>query len=111
MQEKRLKKLFDSIPTLDELQALGGEGFRADVIVVDAKKDRKLSMLKQLIVTLVKGLNTNPAAIIKKIAGLVCTFIVSCFVALIYRVKISSYIIVVPLLSFDVFFSLCKNAR
>ncbi|XP_024638131.1 serine/threonine-protein kinase EDR1 isoform X2 [Medicago truncatula] len=72
--EKRLKKLFDSIPTLDELQALGGEGFRADVIVVDAKKDRKLSMLKQLIVTLVKGLNTNPGAIIKKIAGLVSDF-------------------------------------
>ncbi|GAU40505.1 hypothetical protein TSUD_92780 [Trifolium subterraneum] len=72
--EKRLKKLFDSIPTLDELQALGGEGFRADVIVVDAKKDRKLSMLKQLIVTLVKGLNANPAAIIKKIAVLVSDF-------------------------------------
>ncbi|XP_004505487.1 serine/threonine-protein kinase EDR1 isoform X1 [Cicer arietinum] len=72
--EKRLKKLFDSIPTLEELQTLGGEGFRADVIVVDAKKDRKLSMLKQLIVTLVKGLNTNPAAMIKKIAGLVSDF-------------------------------------
>ncbi|KAL5055088.1 hypothetical protein RYX36_035770 [Vicia faba] len=72
--EKRLKKLFDSIPTLDDLQALGGEGFKADVIVVDAKKDRKLSMLKQLIVTLVKGLSTNPAAIIKKIAGLVSDF-------------------------------------
>ncbi|CAJ2645774.1 unnamed protein product [Trifolium pratense] len=72
--EKRLKKLFDSIPTLDDLQALGGEGFRADVIVVDAKKDRKLSMLKQLIVTLVKGLNANPAAIIKKIAVLVSDF-------------------------------------
>ncbi|KAK2434493.1 serine/threonine-protein kinase EDR1 [Trifolium repens] len=72
--EKRLKKHFDSIPTLDELQALGGEGFRADVIVVDAKKDRKLSMLKQLIVTLVKGLNANLAAIIKKIAVLVSDF-------------------------------------
>ncbi|XP_058730442.1 serine/threonine-protein kinase EDR1-like [Vicia villosa] len=72
--EKRLKKLFDSIPTLEDLQALGGEGFKADVIVVDAKKDRKLSMLKQLIVTLVKGLSTNPAAIIKKIAGLVSDF-------------------------------------
>ncbi|KAI5406331.1 hypothetical protein KIW84_052900 [Lathyrus oleraceus] len=53
---------------------MGGEGFKADVIVVDAKKDRRLSMLKQLIVTLVKGLSTNPAAIIKKIARLVSDF-------------------------------------
>jgi len=73
VQEKRLKKLFDSIPTLDELQALGGEAFRADVIVVDSERDRRLSMLKQLIVALVKGLNSNPPAMIKKIAGLVCT--------------------------------------
>ncbi|KAK7264391.1 hypothetical protein RJT34_32000 [Clitoria ternatea] len=72
--EKRLKKLFDSIPTLDELQALGGEGFMADVIVVDAQKDRRLSMLKQLMVALVKGLNSNPPAVIKKIAGLVSDF-------------------------------------
>jgi hypothetical protein len=91
---------------LDELQALGGEGFRADVIVVDAKKDRKLSMLKQLIVTLVKGLNANLAAIIKKIAVLVCTSIVSYFVDLVYRVTISSYIIIV--IQYD--FSMCKNA-
>ncbi|KAI4333845.1 hypothetical protein L6164_018604 [Bauhinia variegata] len=74
MPEKRLKELFDSIPTLDELHALGGEGFRADVILVDAEKDKKLSMLKQLIVTLVKGLNSNPAAVVKKIAGLVSDF-------------------------------------
>ncbi|XP_061369297.1 probable serine/threonine-protein kinase SIS8 isoform X3 [Gastrolobium bilobum] len=72
--EKRLKKYFDGIPTLEELHALGGEGFRADIIVVDAEKDRKLSMLKQLIVALVKGLNSNPAAMIKKIAGLVSDF-------------------------------------
>ncbi|XP_028065499.1 serine/threonine-protein kinase EDR1-like isoform X5 [Camellia sinensis] len=69
--EKRLKELFDDIPTLDELDALGVEGFRADIILVDTEKDRKLSMLKQLIVALVKGLNSNPAAMIKKIAGLV----------------------------------------
>ncbi|XP_038682937.1 serine/threonine-protein kinase EDR1-like isoform X2 [Tripterygium wilfordii] len=68
--DKRLKEHFDSIPTLDELYALG-EGFKADIILVDAKRDKKLSMLKQLIVTLVKGLNSNPAAVIKKIAGLV----------------------------------------
>ena len=75
MQEKRLKALFDNIPTLDELR---GEGFRADIILVDAEKDRKLCMLKQLIVALVKGLNSNPAVMIKKIAGLVRTLIVSC---------------------------------
>ncbi|KAI8008042.1 putative serine/threonine-protein kinase SIS8 [Camellia lanceoleosa] len=69
--DKRLKELFDDIPTLDELDALGVEGFRADIILVDTEKDRKLSMLKQLIVALVKGLNSNPAAMIKKIAGLV----------------------------------------
>ncbi|KAL5082313.1 hypothetical protein RYX36_010734 [Vicia faba] len=72
--ETRLKELFDSIPTLDELHALGGEGYKADIILVDLEKDKKLSMLKQLIVALVKGLNSNPAAIIKKIAGLVSDF-------------------------------------
>lgn len=71
IQEKRLKETFDDIPTLDELHALRGEGFKADIILVDAAKDKKLSMLKQLIVALVKGLNSNPAAMIKKIAGLV----------------------------------------
>ncbi|PHU04034.1 hypothetical protein BC332_24856 [Capsicum chinense] len=69
--EKRLKECFEDIPTLDELHALELEGLGADVILVDAKKDKKLSMLKQLIVTLVKGLNSNPAAMIKKMAGLV----------------------------------------
>ncbi|XP_065851195.1 serine/threonine-protein kinase EDR1-like isoform X2 [Euphorbia lathyris] len=72
--DKKLKEVFDSIPTLDELHAVGGEGFKADIIVVDAKKDKKLSMLKQLIVALVKGLSSNPAAMIKKIAGLVSDF-------------------------------------
>jgi hypothetical protein len=71
LQDKRLKELFVNIPTLDELHSMGAKGFKADVIIVDAKKDKKLSMLKQLIVALVKGLNSNPAAMIKKIAGLV----------------------------------------
>lgn len=71
-QDKRLKELFDNrIPTFDELCSLGSEGFKADIILVDTKKDKKLAMLKQLIVALVKGLNSNPAAMIKKIAGLV----------------------------------------
>ncbi|XP_059449966.1 probable serine/threonine-protein kinase SIS8 isoform X1 [Corylus avellana] len=72
--DKRLKELFDAIPTMEELHALEGEGFRADIILVDSEKDKKLSMLKQLIVALVKGLNSNPAAMIKKIAGLVSDF-------------------------------------
>ncbi|KAI9093183.1 hypothetical protein K1719_027197 [Acacia pycnantha] len=72
--EKKLKELFHNVPTLEELLALGGEGFRADIILVDAEKDKKLSMLKQLVVALVKGLNSNPAAVIKKIAGLVADF-------------------------------------
>ena len=71
MQETRLKELFEDIPTLDELYTLGVDGLRADIILVDTEKDKKLSMLKQLIVALVKGMNSNPAAMIKKIAGLV----------------------------------------
>ncbi|CAN1199799.1 Probable serine/threonine-protein kinase SIS8 [Linum perenne] len=72
--DKKLKEHFESLPTLDELHALGNEALRADVIVVDVKKDKKLSMLKQLIVTLVRGLSANPASMIKKIAGLVSDF-------------------------------------
>ncbi|XAR49540.1 Non-specific serine/threonine protein kinase [Bertholletia excelsa] len=69
--DKRLKELFDNIPTVDELYTLGHDGVRADIILVDSNRDKKLSMLKQLIVALVRGLNSNPAAMIKKIAGLV----------------------------------------
>ncbi|CAI0461099.1 unnamed protein product [Linum tenue] len=72
--DKRLKEHFECIPTLDELHSLGNEALRADVIVVDSKKDKKLSMLKQLIAALVRGLSANPAAMIKKIAGLVSDF-------------------------------------
>ena len=73
-QDKKLKELYEDIPTLEELNALEHEGLRADVILVDSEKDKKLSMLKQLIVALVKGLNSNAAAVIKKIAGLVGAF-------------------------------------
>lgn len=76
IQDKRLKEIFDDIPTLDELHAIEAEGVKADVILVDTSKDKKLSMLKQLIVALVKGLNSNPAAMIKKIAGLVRNLLV-----------------------------------
>lgn len=71
MQDKKLKELFHAIPSPDELYSLGLEGLKADIILVDAEKDKKLSKLKQLIVALVKGLNSNPALMIKKIAGLV----------------------------------------
>ncbi|CAH9109531.1 unnamed protein product [Cuscuta epithymum] len=69
--ERRIKELFEDIPTIDELHALEREGLRADIVLVDAEKDKKLCMLKQLTVALVKGLNSNPAAMVKKIAGLV----------------------------------------
>ncbi|KAL2937401.1 putative serine/threonine-protein kinase SIS8 [Bienertia sinuspersici] len=69
--DKKLKGMFDRLPTLDELSILEADGLRADIILVDVQRDKKLHMLKQLITALVKGLNSNPAAIIKKIAGLV----------------------------------------
>ncbi|KAH6793011.1 Mitogen activated protein kinase kinase like protein [Perilla frutescens var. hirtella] len=72
--ERRFKELFDTIPSIDELHALEADGLRPNVILVDARKDKKLSMLKQLAITMVKGLNPNPATIIKKIAGLVRDF-------------------------------------
>ncbi|KAG1346737.1 serine/threonine-protein kinase EDR1 [Cocos nucifera] len=72
--DKKLKELFDTIPSLDDLYSLGREGLKADAILVDAEKDKKLLMLKQLSIASVKGLNTNPALLIKKIAGLVFDF-------------------------------------
>ncbi|KAD7117284.1 hypothetical protein E3N88_04552 [Mikania micrantha] len=74
IHDKRLKDHFDDIPTLEELHELELQGVKADIILVDSHKDKKLSMLKQLVSTLVKGLNSNPAAIIKKIAGVVSDF-------------------------------------
>lgn len=74
MQEKKFKEIFDTIPSPDDLSSLGVEGLKAEVILVDMEKDKKLSMLKQLSAALVKSPNSNPASIIKKIAGLVSTF-------------------------------------
>ncbi|XP_026406891.1 serine/threonine-protein kinase EDR1-like isoform X5 [Papaver somniferum] len=70
--EKKLKEHFDHIPSPEEIHALGLEGFRADIILVDGEKDKKLSLLKNLMVASVRG--SNPAAMIKKIAGLVSDF-------------------------------------
>uniref|UniRef100_K3YR33 EDR1/CTR1/ARMC3-like peptidase-like domain-containing protein n=1 Tax=Setaria italica TaxID=4555 RepID=K3YR33_SETIT len=72
--EKRLKECFDTIPSPDDLYSLGIEGFKAEIILVDIERDKKISALKQLCTALVKGLNSNPAAIIKKVAGLVSDF-------------------------------------
>ncbi|XP_019175976.1 PREDICTED: serine/threonine-protein kinase EDR1-like isoform X2 [Ipomoea nil] len=72
--ERRFKELFDTIPSLEDLFALDAEGLRPNVILVDTLKDKKLSMIKQLTLTLVKGLSSSPAAVIKKIAELVCDF-------------------------------------
>ncbi|XP_042477709.1 serine/threonine-protein kinase EDR1-like [Macadamia integrifolia] len=69
--DNKLKEHFHNIPSPDDLYAMGMEGLRADIILVDSEKDKKLSMLKQLIAVLVRGLNSNPAAMIKKIAGVV----------------------------------------
>ncbi|CAI9087273.1 OLC1v1021308C1 [Oldenlandia corymbosa var. corymbosa] len=72
--ERRFKEFYDTIPTLDELQYLESEGFRPNVILVDSNKDKKLLMLKQLALTLVKRPSSSPAVAIKKIAALVSDF-------------------------------------
>ncbi|XP_064964427.1 serine/threonine-protein kinase EDR1 isoform X7 [Musa acuminata AAA Group] len=69
--DKKLKELYETIPSPDDIYSLGMEGFKADIILVDAEKDKKLCMLKQLSAAMVKGLHSNPAFLIKKIAGLV----------------------------------------
>ncbi|XP_078176932.1 serine/threonine-protein kinase EDR1-like isoform X2 [Carex rostrata] len=72
--EKKLKELFQTIPTADDLQSLGIEGLKGELILVDIEKDKRLSMLKQLSLALVKGLSSNPASLIKKLASLVSDF-------------------------------------
>ncbi|XP_042385319.1 RAF proto-oncogene serine/threonine-protein kinase-like isoform X5 [Zingiber officinale] len=68
--DRKIKELFSTIPSPDDLHSLGMEGFKADIILVDAEKDKKLSILKQLSAAMVKGLHNNPALLIKKIACL-----------------------------------------
>ncbi|KAL0824654.1 hypothetical protein Bca101_048331 [Brassica carinata] len=70
--DKRVKELYNRLPTPNELHVLGEEGVRIEVILVDFQKDKKLAILKQLITTLVSG--SNPASVIKKIAGTVSDF-------------------------------------
>lgn len=78
LQERRFKELFYTIPSLDDLYALETEGLRPNVILVNLHKDKKLSMLKQLTLTLVKGLSSTPAVVVKKIAGLVRHLLFCC---------------------------------
>jgi hypothetical protein len=77
IQDKKLKEIFPTIPSLNDLQSLEADGLKPDIIVVDVEKDKKIFMLKQLSGALVKGLN-NPALVIKKIAGLV-SYTTVCF--------------------------------
>ncbi|XP_066312252.1 probable serine/threonine-protein kinase SIS8 isoform X2 [Miscanthus floridulus] len=69
--DKKLKETFPTIPSLDDLQNLEADGLKADIIIVDTERDKKIFMLKQLSAALVKGLSSSPALVIKKIAGLV----------------------------------------
>ncbi|CDY47984.1 BnaA04g24620D [Brassica napus] len=62
---------FKSIPTLEELRALGDEGLKADVIVVDLDKDNKIKWLKKLAIVLERS---NPAKAVKIIGDLVVDF-------------------------------------
>lgn len=68
-QVERLK-LFKSIPTLEEINALGEESLKADVICVDFENDT-LVKIKMFFIELVKGLNSEPVTVIKKTAKLV----------------------------------------
>ncbi|PWZ11811.1 hypothetical protein Zm00014a_012710 [Zea mays] len=68
--DKKLKETFPTIPSLDDLQTLEADGLKADIIIVDTERDKKVFMLKQLSAALVKGLSSSPALVIKKIAGL-----------------------------------------
>lgn len=71
---KILKARFDSIPTPEELRAMGPEAVRADAILVDSDRDIKLAKLKEFTVAAVKGLSSNPAVVIRKIAEVVSDF-------------------------------------
>ncbi|GLJ15497.1 hypothetical protein SUGI_0254480 [Cryptomeria japonica] len=72
--DKTVKARFSRIPSLEELCSLAAEGFKADAVIVDAEKDKRLAKLKQFTVASVKGLSSNPASMIKKIADVVCEF-------------------------------------
>ncbi|URE07075.1 STYKc [Musa troglodytarum] len=61
--DKKLKELYETIPSPDDIYSLGMEGFKADIILVDADKDKKLCRLKQLSAAMVKGLHSVISAV------------------------------------------------
>ncbi|KAM0041520.1 hypothetical protein Hdeb2414_s0011g00367281 [Helianthus debilis subsp. tardiflorus] len=63
------------IPSLEDLHAFELKGFKLSVIVVDLHKDKKVSMLQQLALTLPKGLTLNLAVVIKKIGELELSYV------------------------------------
>lgn len=72
MQDKKLKELFATIPSPDDIFSLGVLGHRAEFILVDAEKDKSLSILKKFsAATLVKCQYSNPSFVVKKIARIV----------------------------------------
>ncbi|KAM0004766.1 hypothetical protein Hdeb2414_s0018g00526911 [Helianthus debilis subsp. tardiflorus] len=75
LPERRLKEKFDMIPSLEDLHAFELNGFKLSVIVVDLHKDKKVSMLQQLALTLPKGLTLNLAVVIKKIGELELSYV------------------------------------
>ncbi|KAJ4904120.1 Mitogen activated protein kinase kinase kinase-related [Raphanus sativus] len=63
--------LFERIPTLEELHALGDEGLKADVIIVDLDKDKKIERLMNLAIV---EAQSNPAKTITIIGNLAVDF-------------------------------------
>ncbi|KAG6477482.1 hypothetical protein ZIOFF_066749 [Zingiber officinale] len=58
--DKKLMELFNTIPSPDDVYSLGLEGSKADIILVDFDKDKKLSMLKQLSAAMVFDFYKRP---------------------------------------------------
>ncbi|BFI43450.1 protein MpMAPKKK26 [Marchantia polymorpha subsp. ruderalis] len=71
---KILKAKFMTIPTFEELKKIGVESSSSDVLLVDSNEDKVLARLKELAISAVKTVGTNPALVIKKIAELVADF-------------------------------------
>ncbi|EOA26721.1 hypothetical protein CARUB_v10022809mg [Capsella rubella] len=63
--------LSESIPTLEEIDALGEERLKADVICVNFEVDKQLTLIMEYYIRLVEGLHSEPVTVIKKTAGLV----------------------------------------
>lgn len=62
-------QLFKSIPTMEVINALGKERFKADAICVDLKNDIQLVMIMEFFIKSVKGKDSKE--VIKKTAVMV----------------------------------------